>query len=77
MTFEEAKKTIKRHMDDIGNRIAEGDPLCTTIVLLLQVYLEEPGNGNVVGLLTKAVEEYRDTVVLGIGESCRHPAALH
>ena len=77
MTLEEAKRFIKRHINDIGSRVAEGDPLCTTIALLLDDYLEDPDNPDTVAALAKAVEEYRDTVVLRCDEELHHSRTLH
>ncbi len=77
MTFEQAKAFLKNHSEEIGRQVSEGDPLCVSIALLLELHLEEPSNRDVVGVLTLAIEEYQQIFHSGLGITPSRPRLLH
>jgi hypothetical protein len=60
LTFAQVKAYLRNHSGDIRERIEAGDALCTTIALLLELYLEDPDHLDTIGILTQAVQEYKE-----------------
>ena len=65
MTFEEVKDYLEAHTDDIGQLAAQGNSLCVTIILLLEIYMDDPSDMQAVGILIMAVKEYRSKYAKG------------
>ena len=62
MTFAQAKVYLCNHIGEIRERIETGDPLCTTIAVLLELHLEDPDHSDTIGILTQAVQEYKEVL---------------
>jgi hypothetical protein len=62
LTFAQVKAYLRNHSGDIRERIEAGDALCTTIALLLELYLEDPDHLDTIGILTQAVKSTKKSV---------------
>jgi hypothetical protein len=62
LTFAQVKAYLRNHSGDIRERIEAGDALCTTIALLLELYLEDPDHLDTIGILTKRSKSTKKSV---------------
>jgi hypothetical protein len=77
MNFEDASLYIKEHLSEINDHIDEGNSLCMTIRVLLELYLADPANTEIIGVLTEAVKEYKRTFHEGEDEDFSCGSLLH